>query len=262
MKLIAGPCVIEDWVTIAETAATLKESTEDRNIDFYFKASCVKDNRTKIENYYGPGMDEGIRMLLDIKEEQGVKITTDFHNELDIMRYGGFVDLIQIPAYLAQQTSLIKAAAGMNKPIHIKKPQFLGPLEAGQPYFKLRDLGVTNEIMVTDRGTILGYNQLFMDPRHITLLKNHDPNMTVLFDVTHPNKNYPNTELGSRYNYLHSLILARSAIVSGADGIFMETHPNCNEAKCDADTQLNLKHIEKFINDIYSLWEYMNDLDG
>lgn len=262
MKLIAGPCVIEDWETLDEIAKHLDFVVEGKNIDFYFKASCIKDNRTKIENYTGPGMDVGIRWLMDIKAKYGLKVTTDFHNEIDIMRYGGFVDLIQIPAYLAQQTSLIKAAAGMNKPIHIKKPQFLGPLNAEQPYKKLKDLNFNKEIMMTDRGTMFGYNMTIFDPRHIVLLKDHDSNMTVLVDVTHPNKNYPDMEVGGGYKSLYSLVLARSAIASGADGIFLETHPKCSKALCDGGTMLPLDDIDGFIADIYDLWEYFNDMDG
>lgn len=257
MKLIAGPCVIESYDQLKETIEYLLEAIKDKKIDFYFKASCIKDNRTTIDNFSGVGMDEGISMLLKIKKEYGIKITTDFHNEVDIMRYGGFVDLIQIPAYLAQQTSLLVAASKMHKPIHIKKPQFLGPLEIYQPYKKLIDLGVKEEIMLTDRGTMLGYDMVFMDPRHIPIMKDHGS--TVLVDVTHPNKNYPDAEIGGGYKDFYSLILARTAIVSGADGIFLETHPNCREARCDTGTMIYSQEISKFIDDVYGLWEYMRE---
>lgn len=259
MKLIAGPCVIEDFDTLCNTALHIKDSVRDKEIDLYFKASCIKDNRTDISNYAGVGMSKGISMLREVSKKYNIKTTTDFHNEEDIIRYGGFVDLIQIPAYLAQQTSIIKAASKMSKPIHIKKPQFLGPVEAIQPYKKLRDLQVKDEIMITDRGTMFGYNETFFDPRHIVLLKDYDPRITALVDITHPNKNYPRS---NENKGLYSLVLARSAIVSGADGIFLETHPKCSEAKCDSGTMLPMDDFDDFINDIYSLWEYMNDLDG
>ncbi len=254
MKLIAGPCVIEDYDTLKETVQYICDAIEGKNIDFYFKASCIKDNRTKIENYYGVGMDDGMKMLMDIKKEYDVKITTDFHNEMDIMRYGGFVDLIQIPAYLAQQTSIVKAASKMHKPIHVKKPQFLGPIEANQPIQKLIDYGVEEEIFLTDRGTMFGYNQTIVDPRHIPLLK--QTGQHILVDVTHPNKNYTRIE---EYGYFYSLILARCAIVSGADGIFIETHPNCQEAQCDSDTMISCDNIEEFIEDIYSLYTFYKE---
>lgn len=253
MILIAGPCSIEDYKTLKRVAKVLSKIVAKKDIDFFFKSSAVKDNRTKIENYSGVGMKDGISMLIDIKKEFGVKITTDFHNETDIMRYGNYVDLIQIPAYLAQQTSLIKAASKMHKPIHIKKPQFLGPIEASQPYQKLIDLNFDNRIIVTDRGTMFGYNQTIFDPRHVAVLKNTCPE--VLADITHPNKNYPQNE---EYGYFYSLILARSAIVSGADGIFLETHPRCENAKCDSKTMLSLDSMEEFIEDVYNLWEFIN----
>lgn len=252
MKLIAGPCVIESIEQLEETAKYLQEAIEGKDIDFYFKASCIKDNRTKIDNYTGVGMDEGVKMLISIKDKFGFKITTDFHNSEDILRYGGFVDLIQIPAYLAQQTSLIKTASVMHKPIHIKKPQFLGPVEIYQPYKKLIDLGFDESIMLTDRGTMLGYDKVFMDPRHVAIMKSNCPSGLVLVDVTHPNKNYPGTD-----KEYYPLVLARTAIVSGADGIFMETHPNCREAKCDSETMIYSQEIKRFVDDIYGLWEYI-----
>lgn len=258
MKLIAGPCVVEDYEILDKTAQYLCSAIEGKKIDFYFKSSAIKDNRTKIEKYQGVGMHEGISNLIDIGRKYDVKITTDFHTEIDIMRYGSYVDLIQIPAYLAQQTSLIEAASKIHKPIHIKKPQFLGPIEAAQPYNKLMDLGFDEQVFLTDRGTMFGYNMTMMDPRHIPLLKSHGPK--VLVDVTHPNKNYP-TGNDIDYKFFNALILARSAIVSGADGIFLETHPDCTSAKCDAGTMISAQDIEEFVQDIYSLWKYINNGD-
>lgn len=253
MVLISGPCVIESLDILEKTAEKILESIRDKDIDFYFKASCVKDNRTKIKNYTGVGMKDGIAMLLDIKKKYNVKITTDFHNENDIFRYGSYVDLIQIPAYLGQQTSLIDAASKLHTPIHIKKPQFLGPTEAEQPYRKLTDLGFKEQVFLTDRGTMFGYNQTIFDPRHIPLMKS--TGVQVLADVTHPNKNYPEND---EYGYFYSVILARSAMVSGADGIFVETHPDCNQAKCDSKTMISLDKFDDFISDIYSLFQYTN----
>jgi len=251
MILIAGPCVIEDIATLDNIAQKMCNVIEGRNIDFYFKASAIKDNRTKITNYSGVGMEQGISMLIDIKKKYSIKITTDFHNEIDISRYGSFVDLIQIPAYLAQQTSILRAASRMGKPIHIKKPQFLGPEESAQLVDKLYDLEFKERIFLTDRGTMFGYNQTMMDPRHIGIMMKKTA-IPILVDVTHPNKNYP-------YDEYNSLVLARSAIVSGASGIFLETHPNCDKALCDSKTMIPLKDIEDFIDDVYSLYSYINE---
>ncbi len=252
MIIVAGPCVIEDTEILDETAYTLKDIIDGAGIDFYFKASAVKDNRTSTKNYAGVGMEQGISMLLDIKKKYGLKITTDFHNEFDISRYGAWVDLIQIPAYLAQQTSLLVAASQMGKPIHIKKPQFLGPEEAAQPCNKLKELGFKDKIILTDRGTMFGYNQTLFDPRHIPIMKK--TGVSVLVDVTHPNKNYP-------YDPYNSLILARSAIVSGADGIFFETHPRCDEAKCDGKTMIPLKDVADFIEDVMGYYAHTEGIE-
>ena len=127
----------------------------------------------------------------------------------------------------------------------------MGPVEVQQIVQKLLDYGMENEIFVTDRGTMLGYNQTFMDPRHVTIMKTY--NQLVLADVTHPNNNYP----GDKYD--NSLALAKSAIVSGADGIFLETHLNCNEALCDGGTMIPLDRLKTFIDEIYKLWSFEND---
>lgn len=250
MTLIAGPCVIEDYKTLDETAQYLCNAIERKHIDFYFKSSAVKDNRTSVSSYSGVGMEKGIKFLQQIKKSYDIKITTDFHNINDIIQFGEEVDLIQIPAFLAKQTSLLKATALINKPVHIKKPQFVGPTEAFNIYQNIISQGY-KKIYITDRGTMFGYNQTIIDPRHISIMKEKIPN--VLVDITHPNKNYFGDVL------LNSTTLAKSAIVSGADGIFLETHPDCNQAKCDSNTMIPSQYIENIIKEIYQLWEFVYD---
>jgi len=253
MILIAGPCVIEGKEILEKNIECLLESIEGKNIDFYFKASVLKDNRTNINNYSGIGMEKGVSLLLDIKQKYNVKITTDFHNEQDIYRYGSYIDLIQIPAYLAMQTSLIKAAAEIKTKINFKKPQFVGPMEALNILKKYSDFG-GQDPMITDRGTMLGYNQTFMDPRHVPILMKGTNEIIV--DTTHPNKNYPGWELDDRF--LYTEILAKSYIVAGARGIFIETHSDLKEAKCDGKTMYSLQNISQFIEDIYRLYNFIN----
>jgi len=252
MILIAGPCVIEEEI-LKKSVEQLLESIKDKNIDFYFKASAIKDNRTSKDNYSGIGMERGISLLLDIKKKYNIKVTTDFHNEQDIYRYGSYIDLIQIPAFLAMQTSMIKAVAEIKTKVNFKKPQFMGPVEALNILNKYYDFGGKYP-MITDRGTMLGYNQTFMDPRHIPILMERTDEIIV--DTTHPNKNYPGWESNNRF--LYTEILAKSYIAAGAKGIFIETHPNIEKAKCDGKTMYFLNNISKFIEDIYRLYNFIN----
>lgn len=253
MILIAGPCVIEEREILEESIEQLLKSIKDKNIDFYFKASALKDNRSGKDNYSGIGMEEGVALLLDIKKKYGVKVTTDFHNEQDIYRYGSYIDLIQIPAFLAMQTGMIKAAAEIKTKVNFKKPQFMGPVEAKNILNKYNDFGGQYP-MITDRGTMLGYNQTFMDPRHVPILMGGTGEIIV--DTTHPNKNYPGWEYNDRF--LYTQILAKSYIVAGAKGVFIETHPDIEKAKCDGKTMYPLRNISEFIEDIYNLYKFIN----
>jgi len=253
MILIAGPCVIEEAETLEKSVEQLLESIKGKNIDFYFKASAVKDNRSNRNNYSGIGMEDGITLLLDIKKKYGIKVTTDFHTEQDIYRYGSYIDLIQIPAFLAMQTGMIKASAEIKTKVNFKKPQFMGPVEANNILNKYYDFGGQYP-MITDRGTMLGYNQTFMDPRHVPILMGGTGEIIV--DTTHPNKNYPGWEDDNRF--LYTQILAKSYIVAGAKGIFIETHPDLENAKCDGKTMYPLKNIPEFIEDVYNLYKFIN----
>jgi len=230
MILIAGPCVIENKEILYKTANFLQPFVE--KFDFYFKSSCVKDNRTVTKNYGGVGFIDGLNWLQEVREKFGFKITTDFHSPREIEAFGKVVDLIQIPAFLAMQTSMAESAVKTKKPIHIKKPQFLGPMEAVKMVKKYQSLGAKN-IIITDRGTQLGYNQVFMDPRHIPILK--EANEKVCIDITHPNKNYP----GDKFE--NSLALVLAGIGNEVDGFFMEIHPNPDMALCDGSTMLTFK---------------------
>lgn len=253
MKVIAGPCVIENKEILETVAKELVNIIEDKDIDFYFKSSCVKDNRTLITGFRGVGFEKGIKYLLDIKKQFGCKITTDFHSVEDLERWGEYVDLIQIPAFLAKQTSIIKAAASLGKSIHIKKPQFIGPIEARSITLKAKHNNPNQEVIMTDRGTMLGYDRVFMDPRHIELMKDGN-NAKVLVDCTHPNKNYP-----IRTTHNHIFTLAQSYISAGSDGIFFETHSRCNNAKCDSKTMLPLEYARQLIERSYELYTFINN---
>lgn len=242
MILICGPCVIETYDILSHTVnILLNETNIKNNFNFYFKSSCIKDNRTKLENYYGPGFDKGLEYLLKIKQIYNINITTDFHNPEQIIKYHKYVDLIQIPAFLARQTSLLITAAETNKPIHIKKPQFLGPHEIDQIINKIRSINANVELIICDRGTSFGYDYTMFDPRHIQYMKKHfsSNNISFIADITHPNKHWNDNT--------YAFSIGKSAIVSGADGIFMETHIDPKHSLCDSESMLNIDQAISFI---------------
>jgi len=266
MTLIAGPCVIESYEILEETAQELLRLTKYKAIDFYFKSSWKKDNRTKLQNYRGVSLRIAINYFSKLKEKYPtLKICTDFHNDFQVQMAEDFIkeyiDVIQIPAFLARQNSLLATVAStFNKKVHIKKPQFMDPVDIDQSINMLTNIGVSlNDIFVTDRGTCFGYDNLILDVRHIPIMKNY--NTKVLVDITHPNKNYFDFhEQANKY----SEILGLSSLISGADGLFLETHPNPPISQCDGLTMLPLKNMGKLID--YFLKTYMLrkqlDLEG
>lgn len=257
MILIAGPCVWENDLDYTELFDSMVEFKRWREIDFYFKTSVKKENRTKISNYRGPGFQEGIEKLGLVKSKFGFKITTDFHTVEQIESYGFRVDMMQIPAFLATQIPLLEVAAKVaieNKiKVNIKKPQFQGPQEF-YTVQALIDLGMKPEdIFLTYRGNWHGYQELIVDFRDLYFA--HQMGCIVIVDITHPNKSLsyklpdPN---------IMALILGRCAIVSGADGIFFEIHPDRSKALCDRDIQVSLDFIKKPMAGIYNLSKIQN----
>ena len=242
MILIAGPCVIDEVKSLYAVARELKSILKHfPHIDFYFKSSCVKDNRSKLTDYYGPGFNKGVIILQDIKKEFDFKISTDFHSVEDIKTYSKYVDLIQIPAFLAKQTSIIRAAAETGLPVHIKKPQFIGPHHISSIYSKINEINKNATIFISDRGTCFGYDYWMFDPRHIRIMRScATPNVKLLADVTHPNQFLE--------DYTYAFELGTSAIVSGADGIFLETHNNVLFSQCAEDTQIPSQNVWEYIN--------------
>lgn len=253
MILIAGPCIIEDFEMLEETLETLLETIRDLDVDFYFKSSCVKDNRTNVENYRGVGFLVGLDWLEKLRKKYNIRICTDFHTPKQIKQFGNRVDLIQIPAYLCQQTSLMEEAVKTKKRIHIKKGQFLGPTQFMKLLKKYRDAGCKN-IIATDRGTSLGYNGLFMDPRHVKTMWWYGAKICV--DITHPNKFVDKKEINV-YNNAYSI--AMGYIAAGVDGIFLETHPNPQKALCDSQTMIPLDIAKKWIKKFYRLYEIIRE---
>jgi len=240
LGIIAGPCVIENRDHSLEMSYAIKEVSEDVGIPIIFKSSFDKANRTSIKSFRGPGIQEGMRILSDVKTETGLKVLTDIHSPDQAGLVSDVVDIIQIPAFLSRQTDLLIAAAKTGKPINIKKGQFLAPWDVEHIVKKVEESGSQN-ILLTDRGTQFGYNNLVADMRAIPLMKQFG--YPVIFDATH-SAQLPGGS-GGHSSGMRDMIptLARAAVAAGCNGVFMEVHNNVDKAKSDAATQWPLDKL-------------------
>ena len=240
LGIIAGPCVIENRDHSLEMSYAIKEVSEDVGIPIIFKSSFDKANRTSIKSFRGPGIQEGMRILSDVKTETGLKVLTDIHSPDQAGLVSDVVDIIQIPAFLSRQTDLLIAAAKTGKPINVKKGQFLAPWDVEHIVKKMEESGSQN-ILLTDRGTQFGYNNLVADMRAIPLMKQFG--YPVIFDATH-SAQLPGGS-GGHSSGMRDMIptLARAAVAAGCNGVFMEVHNNVDKAKSDAATQWPLDKL-------------------
>ena len=240
LGIIAGPCVIENRDHSLEMSYAIKEVSEDVGIPIIFKSSFDKANRTSIKSFRGPGIQEGMRILSDVKTETGLKVLTDIHSPDQAGLVSDVVDIIQIPAFLSRQTDLLIAAAKTGKPINIKKGQFLAPWDVEHIVKKMEESGSQN-ILLTDRGTQFGYNNLVADMRAIPLMKQFG--YPVIFDATH-SAQLPGGS-GGHSSGMRDMIptLARAAVAAGCNGVFMEVHNDVDKAKSDAATQWPLDNL-------------------
>ena len=240
LGIIAGPCVIENRDHSLEMSYAIKEVSDDVGIPIIFKSSFDKANRTSIKSFRGPGIQEGMRILSDVKTETGLKVLTDIHSPDQASLISDVVDIIQIPAFLSRQTDLLIAAAKTGKPINIKKGQFLAPWDVEHIVKKMEESGSQN-ILLTDRGTQFGYNNLVADMRAIPLMKQFG--YPVIFDATH-SAQLPGGS-GGHSSGMRDMIptLARAAVAAGCNGVFMEVHNNVDKAKSDAATQWPLDKL-------------------
>jgi len=245
LSVIAGPCVVEDEALMMKTAQALVEICERQNVGLIFKSSYEKDNRGSEKNWRGPMAADGLKILAKIRKEFGVPILTDIHRIEDVDMVAEFVDVLQIPAYLCQQTSLVLACGETGRAINVKKGQFLAPENMSSAISKLRSVGNKN-VLLTERGACFGYNRLVADMRSIPVMQ--ELGAPVVFDATHVVRLYGISSAdpaGGEPRFVPHLTLA--AVAAGADALFLETHPNPMEAKCDAASQLNLKHFESLL---------------
>jgi len=256
LRLIAGPCVIESQDCLNEVAKTLKRITDAFNIDYYFKASFDKANRTSIHSYRGPGIDKGLKMLQAVKDAYGLKIATDIHEPWQAAPAAEVADIIQIPAFLCRQTDLLVAAAKTGKTVNVKKAQFLAPWDMKHVVQKLEEAGASN-ILLCERGTTFGYNTLVVDMTSIPEMKKLG--YPVIFDATHsvqkPGGNGGSS--GGDRDYVPPL--AQAAIGAGADGLFMEIHPDPDHAKSDGPNMLPLADAEKLLSKLGRLYGFFKE---
>lgn len=249
--VISGPCVIESERVMLETAETLKEVSARLGVKMIFKSSFQKDNRSSIRYYEGPGLDEGLKVLARIKEQFGLPVLTDIHYPEQAAAAAAVVDVLQIPAYLCMQTTLMVAAARTGRAINIKHGQFLAPENMQHPVNKCVESG-NDKIILTERGYTFGYNDLVVDPRSFYHL--HALGYPVVFDITHSIRKYgiPSADAkGGAREFLP--VLSRAGVSAGVDGVFVETHPEPEKALCDAASQLCVYDLEEFLKPLIEL---------
>jgi 2-dehydro-3-deoxyphosphooctonate aldolase (KDO 8-P synthase) len=249
--LIAGPCVVEEESLMMKTAERVKKIAEKLKLPLIFKSSFQKDNRSSVEFYQGPGMHEGLEILNKIKKTFNLPIISDIHYPEQIHEAADVVDVLQIPAYLCMQTTLVLEAAKTGKPVNLKHGQFLAPENMVKPVQKIESTGNKN-IMLTERGYTFGYNDLIVDPRSFYEL--NQIGYPVIFDITHSIRKYgiPSADpKGGARQYLPTI--ARAGVAAGVDGIFIETHPNPAVALCDAASQYKLDDLEEFLKPLIEI---------
>ncbi|MFT4754178.1 MAG: 2-dehydro-3-deoxyphosphooctonate aldolase (KDO 8-P synthase) [Salibacteraceae bacterium] len=251
--LISGPCVIESEKIMMDTAETLKRVSEDLDIPLIYKSSFQKDNRSSVDYYMGPGIDEGLKILQRVKEDFGFPLLTDIHYPDQVEAAAEVVDVLQIPAYLVMQTTLAVAAANTGKVINLKHAQFLAPENMSKPVAKVESTGNKN-ILLTERGYAFGYNDLVVDPRAFHHMR--ETGYPTIFDVTHSIRKYgiPSSDpSGGARQYLD--VLGRAGVAAGVDGIFVEAHPCPSEALCDAASQMDMTQLKEYLKPLIEMHE-------
>ena len=244
LVLISGPCVIEDYETTRQIAAQLKEATDRLEMPFIFKASFDKANRTAVDAFRGPGLTEGLRVLQEIKKEFGFPILSDVHRICEIPAAARVLDIIQIPAFLCRQTDVIVEVAKSGKPVNIKKGQFLAPWDIANVVAKVTSAG-NRRILITERGTMFGYNNLVVDFRGFMIMR--QTGYPVIFDATHSVQLPGGAGKSSAGQREYAPMLARAAVAAGVDGVFMEVHTNPEQALCDGPNSLKLDTLYKLL---------------
>jgi 2-dehydro-3-deoxyphosphooctonate aldolase (KDO 8-P synthase) len=242
--LISGPCVVESEALVIDVAGQLRELTRELRIPFIFKASYDKANRSSRASFRGPGIDEGLRILAEVKRQIGVPVLTDVHEDTPMAEVAAVVDVLQTPAFLARQTNFIIKVASQQKPVNIKKGQFLSPWEMTNVVDKARSTG-NQQIMVCERGFSFGYNNLVVDMRSLAVMR--ETGCPVVFDATHSVQlpGGKGTVSGGQREFVP--VLARAAVAAGVAGVFMETHPDPEKALSDGPNAWPLARMRSLL---------------
>lgn len=248
--LISGPCVIESEQLAIDTAGQLRELTAGLEIPFIYKSSFDKANRSSGSSFRGPGVEEGLRILSEVKRQVGVPVLTDVHEDTDMSAVAEVADVLQTPAFLCRQTNFILRAASAGRPLNIKKGQFLSPWEMKNVVDKARSTG-NDRIMVCERGASFGYNNLVSDMRSLAIMR--DTGSPVVFDATHSVQlpGGQGTASGGQREFIP--VLARAAVSVGVSGLFMETHPNPEQALSDGPNAWPLEHMQELLTVLKAL---------
>ena len=252
LLIISGPCVIENYDITYKIAAFLKDLTDRLGVNFIFKASFDKANRTSIDAFRGPGIDAGLEMLARIKSEVGVKVLSDVHRISDIAQAAEVLDIIQVPAFLCRQTDFIIEISRTGRPLNIKKGQFLAPMDMTNVVDKVKSTGNTN-ILLTERGAMFGYNNLVVDFRGIGIMQ--QTGCPVIFDATHSVQLPGGAGNSSGGQREFAPVLAKAAVATGVDGVFMEVHPDPDNALCDGPNSLRLDSLESLFSQLVRIRE-------
>jgi 2-dehydro-3-deoxyphosphooctonate aldolase (KDO 8-P synthase) len=265
MKILTGPCVLEDRDTVLKIAEKLQALNEDKRVEFYFKASFDKANRTSLDSYRGPGLDEGLKLFQEIKEQFGFKLVSDIHESYQAAPAAEVLDILQIPAFLCRQTDLLLAAAKTNCKVNIKKGQFLAAGSMKHPVQKvLKTRGVDevnfensdkNGVWLCERGNTFGYGALVVDMKNLISMREYAP---VIFDATH-SAQVPSTGGTTGGNSAVVPSLAKAAAAVGVDGFFFETHTDPSLALSDGPNMVQVDELYKVIEDIFAIKEVLGN---
>ena len=255
--IFAGPCVLESFELALDTAWAVKEAAEAAGLFAVFKSSWDKANRTSGKGFRGYGLSQGLEWLARIKQETGLPVVTDIHLPDQAAPVAGVADILQIPAFLCRQTDLLLAAAATGRVINVKKGQFVAPCDMGQVKAKILSAG-NPRVLLTERGSSFGYNNLVVDFRSIPIMQ--EQGVPVIFDATHSVQLPGGQGTCSGGDRRHVPQLARAAAAAGADGIFMECHPDPDKALCDGPTSWPVDKLPALLRQLAAIWRLPNDL--
>jgi len=249
LLIIAGPCVVESWDILRQAAEALVRLKDRLPVTVLFKSSFDKANRSSLTSFRGPGISKGLELLSRVKEEFGLPLLSDVHEVLQVKKASSLLDVLQIPAFLCRQTDLLLAAGQTGKTVNVKKGQFMSPEEMKNSVEKVISTG-NKKVFVTERGTTFGYHNLVVDMRSIPIMKEFAP---VVFDATHSVQLPGGRGDSSGGERKFAPSLARGAVAAGADGVFIEVHPDPGKARCDGPNSISLDSVEEFISPLVEM---------